>query len=40
MLHIYEKVKYLVLVNNKHKRKDLHIGWNRWRNNVLRVKQV
>lgn len=33
MFHDYEKGKYVLVLGNKVSRKDLHYGFNRWREN-------
>lgn len=33
LFHVYEKGKYLTLIKNKIARKDLHYGFNKWREN-------
>ena len=33
IFHLYEKGKYLTIITNKVSRKDLHYGFNKWREN-------
>lgn len=37
LLHLYEKIKYLSVTMNVSARKNIHIGFNRWRSNVSRI---
>ena len=36
IFHVYEKVKYLSIIANKASRKDLHYGFNKWRENYFK----
>jgi hypothetical protein len=40
MLHLFEKIKYIVAIANKNYRKDKHYGFNHWRNNCRSTKKV
>jgi hypothetical protein len=40
MLHLFEKIKYVVAIANKNYRKDKHYGFNHWRNNCRGVKRM
>jgi len=40
MLHLFEKIKYIVAIANKNYRKDKHYGFNIWRSNCRSTKKV
>lgn len=40
LFHIYEKSKYIAVLANKVSRKDLHYGFNRWRQNYQHKTQT
>lgn len=37
LFHVYEKGKYLTLIKNKIARKDMHYGFNKWRESYQRM---
>lgn len=39
MLHLFEKIKYIVAIANKSYRKDKHYGFSQWRSNCRNVKK-
>jgi hypothetical protein len=40
MLHLFEKIKYIVAIANKSYRKDRHYGFNLWRNTCRNERKV